>query len=68
MTKEQFYIGQRVKQKDPDEGYMVYGIVREIKDKSIIIDWDDPEYGLMDGVEHFADEWPTIKDGIPTSH
>lgn len=65
MKKEEFYIGQRVKQKDPDEGYMTYGHVREIREKSIIIDWNDPEYGPMLGVEHFEDEFPTIRNGIP---
>lgn len=67
MTKDQFYIGQRVKQKDPDEGYMVYGRVKEIRDTSILIDWDDPEWGLMEDVEHFEDEYNSIKDGSPTS-
>jgi len=65
MKKEDFYVGQRVKQKDPDEGYMTYGIVKEIKEKSILIDWDDPDFGLMENVEHFEDEYPTIKNGIP---
>jgi hypothetical protein len=65
MKKEDFYVGQRVKQKDPDEGYMIYGIVKEIKEKSILIDWDDPDFGLMENVEHFEDEYPTIKNGIP---
>lgn len=65
MLKNEFYIGQRVKQQDPDEGYMTYGIVREIKDKSILIDWDDPNWGLMKDTEHFEDEYPTIKIGNP---
>jgi len=65
MKREQFYVGQRVKQKDPDEGYMCYGKVREIKEKSILVDWDDPNWGLMENVEHFEDEFDSIKDGIP---
>jgi hypothetical protein len=65
MTKDQFYVGQRVKQKDPDEGYMVYGRVKEIRETSVIIDWDDPDFGMLEDVEHFEDEWPTIRSGNP---
>lgn len=61
MKKEQFYIDQRVKQKDPDEGYMVYGHVTEIKDNSIMVQWND----MREPVEHFEDEYETIKDGNP---
>lgn len=62
MKKEDFYVGQRVKQKDPDEGFMAYGHVLEIKEKSIIIKWGD----MYEPIEHFDDEWDTIKNGIPT--
>lgn len=65
MKKEQFYVGQRVKQKDPDEGYIVYGHVKAIKATSILVDWDDPEWGMMEDVEHFEDEFDSIKDGNP---
>jgi len=61
MKKEQFYVGQRVKQKDPDDGTMVYGHVKEIREKSIIVDWTD-----LKGVEHFQDEYESIKDGNPS--
>lgn len=63
MKKEQFYIGQRVKQKDPDEGYWAYGHIQEIKEKSVIIKWGD----LYEPVEHFEDEFDSIKDGNPPS-
>lgn len=63
MKKEQFYIGQRVKQKDIDEGFWAYGHVKEIKDKSIVIKWGD----IAAPCEHFSDEWPLIKDGNPTN-
>lgn len=62
MKKEQFYIGQRVKQKDPDEGYMVYGHVTEIRSNSIVIQWGD----LPNPVEHMEDEFPFIFDGNPS--
>ena len=65
MKKNQFYVGQRVKQKDPDEGYMCYGRVKEVKENSVIIDWDDPEFGMLENVEHFEDEFSTILNGIP---
>ena len=65
MEKEQFYVGQRVKQKDPDEGYMCYGHVKAIKENSVIIDWDDPNWGMMYDTEHWADEFDSIKDGSP---
>lgn len=61
MKKEQLYVGQRVKQKDPDEGYMVYGHITEIKDKSILIKWND----ISEPVEHYEDEYDSIKDGNP---
>lgn len=67
MTKDQFYVGQRVKQKDPDGGYMVYGHIKAIEEKKILVDWNDPEWGLMENVEHFEDEWLTIKDGNPNN-
>lgn len=60
MKKNQFYIGQRVKQKDPDDGCMVYGHVKEIKEQSVIIDWNDRKW-----VEHFEYECADIKDGNP---
>lgn len=61
MKKEQFYTGQRVKMVDPDDGYMAYGHIVEIKDKSVVIKWPD----LSDPVEHFEDEYDSIKDGNP---
>lgn len=65
MTKDQFYVGQRVKEKDPDEGYMVYGKVMEVKESSVVIQWDDPEWGMME-IDHPLDELPNIKDGNPS--
>ncbi len=61
MQHSEFYIGQRVKEKDPDEGYWCYGHVKEITPDKIVIDWDDPEWGLMENVEHFEDDWGRIK-------
>jgi hypothetical protein len=44
---------------------MTYGHVKEIRENSVVIDWNDPNYGLMENVEHFENEYPTIKNGIP---
>lgn len=65
MTHSEFYVGQRVKQWDTEEGYNCYGRVKEVKEKSVIVDWDDPNWGLMENIEHFEDEFATIKDGNP---
>lgn len=54
MNKDQFQLGQRVKQKD--EGVWAYGYVREIKDNSIVIEWDD----IKNWCEHFEEEFHTI--------
>lgn len=61
MKKEDFYIGQRVKQKDPDDGNMVYGHVTELKENCIYIKWND----LDEPVQHFESEYDSIKNGIP---
>lgn len=57
MKRSEFYVGQRVQQKDPDEECMAYGHVKEIKEKSIIIKWED----LNENTEHFDSEFDTIK-------
>jgi hypothetical protein len=62
MTKDQFYLGMRVKQIDPDEGHMAYGHIKEIKDKSVIIKWGD----MDQPTEHEEWEWPTIHIGNPS--
>ncbi len=62
MTKDQFYIGMRVKQKDQDEEFMAYGHVKEIKDESVIIKWGD----MDEPTEHQKWEWPTILVGNPS--
>lgn len=64
MKKNEFYQGQRVKQKDPDEGYWVYGHVKEIREHSIIIKWNDIETAC----EHFEDEFDSIKNGLPSNN
>jgi ribosomal protein L35AE/L33A len=66
MTHEEFYVGQRVKQKDPDEGYMCYGRIVEVKEKSIVVKWNDPELGELIA-EHFEDEYDSIKNGVPST-
>lgn len=63
MTKEQFYVGQRIKQK-VDEGHgpqWFYGHVKEIGDDYVLIQWPD----IMDPVKHMSHEWPDIKLGNP---
>jgi hypothetical protein len=54
MRKDQFKLGQRVKQKE--DGSWKHGHVRQIKEKSVIIQWDD----IRDWCEHFEDEFETI--------
>ena len=66
MKKNEFVIGQRVKQKDPDEGYMCYGHVTKLSDESVTVLWNDPEWGEME-CEHFEDEYDSIKPGNPDS-
>ena len=63
MKKDQFYVGQRVKQKDPDDNCMVYGHVISIDDHSILIKWND----ISEPCEHFENEYPEIEDGNPTN-
>lgn len=65
MKLSEFYVGQRVKQKDPDEGYMCYGRVKEVRKNSVVIDWDDPEWGMLEDCEHFEDEFESIRNGVP---
>lgn len=64
MKKDEFIIGQRVKQYDNDEGCFVYGHVQEIKEKSIVIKWGD----IIDACEHFEDEFDSIKNGSPKTN
>lgn len=63
MTKDQFYLGQRIKQKvDEGEGpRWFYGHVKEIYDDHVLIQWHD----IIDPVKHTAEEWPDIKVGNP---
>lgn len=61
MKKEQFYVGQRVVQKDQQEDFWAYGHVKQIRDNRIVIQWND----ITSPCDHFEDEWPTIFDRIP---
>lgn len=63
MTKDQFYVGQRIKQK-VDEGHgpqWFYGHVKEINEDHVLIKWPD----IDEPVKTPADEWPEIKVGNP---
>jgi len=64
MKKHEFYIGQRIKQRndDGDGSYWAYGHVKEIHDDYILIQWND----IYEPVKHYDDEWDSIKKGLPT--
>lgn len=52
----EFKIGQRVWQKDPEDGNKVYGIVTDKSSDKVFILWDD----LREPCEHERNEFPTI--------
>lgn len=59
MKKEKFHEGQRVKRIDPDEEILFYGTIKEIRERSIIIIWDDVD----EPCKVFPDEYDSIFDG-----
>jgi hypothetical protein len=61
MTGSEFYINKRVKMKDEEDGVYVYGRITDIQSDFIIVKWNDIESPC----QHYADEWPLIKDGNP---
>lgn len=53
---EKFKVGQKVKQFDEDiEGY-AYGVITEVGDYAILVNWDD----IPDDCEHRKGEWNSI--------
>lgn len=63
QTVKNFTVGQRVKIYDKEECCNVYGHIIEIREKSIIVKWND----LSEPCEHFEtfDDFQEIKSGNP---
>jgi len=61
MTHDQFFVGQRVRIFDEDEGCNVYGHVKAIETERISIQWPDFDAPVW----HSRQDWEDIKDGSP---
>lgn len=57
MELKDFKLKQRVCTRDEEEGKWVRGTVLEIKESSVLIDWDD----LLEPINHPLEELQDIK-------
>ena len=53
---KKFEVGQRVKQFDEDIDGYAYGVITEVGNYAISINWDD----ISDDCEHRESEWDSI--------
>ncbi len=53
---EKFKVGQQVKQYNDDIDGWAFGVVTEVGDYAILVNWDD----IQDDCEHRKDEWNSI--------
>lgn len=56
LIMKEFKVGQRVKQYDNDIDGWAYGVITEVGDWAILVNWDD----IQEDCEHHKNEWDSI--------